>query len=78
MVANRISVPAETESNHFLPLQKALQDQQEGLTPSTFQTASSELGLKANEFLNVPFKSRVLVSYSPLAFPRISPVGFQN
>ena len=36
------------------------------------------LGLGASEFVHKPFKSRVLVSHSPLALPDISPTGFQS
>ena len=46
--------------------------------PGSFQTTASALGLRAREILHAPFKSRVSVSYSPVALLNISPAGFQS
>ena len=43
-----------------------------------FQSAVSALGLGANKFVRAPIKSAVLVSYSTLVLPIISPTDFQN
>ena len=48
---------------------------------SPFQTAPSALAdsdLRASELVHVLFESAVLVSYSFLALPDISPIGFQS
>lgn len=45
---------------------------------STFQSDSCVLGLRASKFVCVPFKSRFLVFYSPLALLVLSPAVFQN
>ena len=44
----------------------------------TLQSAASVLGLKVSEFVRVPFKSRVRVSYSSPALLDTSPAGFQT
>ena len=44
--------------------------------PDSFQTAATVLGLRAYEILHIPFKSRVSVSYSPSALPKMNPTGF--
>ena len=36
------------------------------------------LGLRASEFVSVPFKSGVSVSVSPLALLELSPIDFQS
>ena len=49
--------------------------------PGPFQTAASALAdsdLRISELVHVLFESAVLVSYSFLALPDISPIGFQN
>lgn len=45
--------------------------------PSSLQTTASVLGLRESEFVHKPFKRGVLVSYSSLASPNVSPTGFQ-
>lgn len=49
-----------------------------GRTLGDFQSAVSALGLGANKFVRAPIKSAVLVSYSTLVLPIISPTDFQN
>ena len=44
--------------------------------PGTFQTIASVLGPAVSEFLHMPFKSRVLVSCSPLVLQDVIPMGF--
>lgn len=46
--------------------------------PGTFQTVASVLEPRVSEFVCVPFKSRVSVSYSPPVLPDVSPVDFQS
>ena len=45
--------------------------------PDSFHTTASVLGLRESEFVHKPFKRGVLVSHSSLAFPNVSPTGFQ-
>ena len=47
-----------------------------GSDPGTFQITASALGLGACEILQVPFKSRVSLPYSPPAIPY--PTGLQS
>ena len=49
-----------------------------GFHPSSFQITASALGLGMCEILHVPFKTRVSVSYSPLAVLYASPTGLEN
>ena len=44
-----------------------------GSDPGSFQLTAPALGLRAREILCVPLKSRVSVSYGPLALPKVSP-----
>ena len=37
-----------------------------------------ELGCRLSEFMHEYFKDRVYISYSPLALPGLSPIGFQS
>lgn len=43
-----------------------------------FQTVASLLGLEGSQFLHASFKSRVLVSYSPLTHPQVRVFHFQS
>ena len=43
-----------------------------------FQTASFVVGPRVSESIDEPFKSRILVPYSPLGLLNINPVGFQT
>ena len=49
-----------------------------GSEPGTFQTTAYVLELRACEFLCVPFKTGVSISYNLLALPNISSTGFQS
>ena len=64
---------------HLLPasLEDALRSASAS-DPGSFQLTASALGPGACEILCVPFKSGVYISYSPLAFPKISPSGPQS
>lgn len=46
--------------------------------PGTIQCIACVLKPEASEFVLDSFKSRVLVSYSPLSFLDLGPTGFQN
>lgn len=62
----------------LLPLQEALQDHQVHLAQASFKLLALCLCLEHERFLHVLFKSRVSVSYSPLALPHTSAAGLQN
>ena len=46
--------------------------------PNTFQNVASVLGFRESEFLHIPFKSGVSVSYSLSAVMDVNPNGFQS
>ena len=49
-----------------------------GSDPGSFQITASSLCLGGCEILCAPFKSGDSISYSPLALPKVSPVGLQS
>ena len=49
-----------------------------GYDPGSFQITASVLGLRMCEVLSAPFKSRVSVSYNPMALPYARPSGLQS
>lgn len=74
------SIPRES-SRKSLPLQYGLKNSQ-SMTfmygSGVFQTAAFVLGFRTSEFVHRPYKSRVLVPYSPLALLQLSPDNFQS
>lgn len=46
--------------------------------PGVFQTAAFVLGHRTSKFVHRPYKSRLLVSYNPLALLQLSPDNFKS
>ena len=77
MAATSIYVPRGS-SGGLLPLWQASPSSTSGTDLGSFQITPSVLGLRACEILLLLFKSRVSVSYSPLALSYASPTGLQS